>query len=104
VQVRAGAPAGAAGGPEALARDDLIADVHAPVGEVRVERDPAAAECNLDHVPVALEAVRRPGRDHAPWLGGAHGGGAEDPDVDPRVPAARVVAERGGDGSLGGPG
>jgi hypothetical protein len=44
VQVRSGAPAGAARCPEPLAGDDVFADAYPPTGEVGVERDPAAAE------------------------------------------------------------
>jgi hypothetical protein len=44
MQVRAGAPAGAARSSEPLAGDDLFADAHPPAGKVGVERDPAAAE------------------------------------------------------------
>jgi hypothetical protein len=98
VQVRARAPARAAGRAEALAGCDLLADVHAPAGEVRVERDVPAAERDLDQVPVALEAGSAADRDDPPRLRGRDGGRAQDADVDPRVRAA--VAERRGHGPL----
>jgi hypothetical protein len=103
VQVRAGAPAGAAGRADALARLDLLADADAPAGQVAVKGDVPAPERDLDHVAVALQAPGRPHRDHASRLRRAHSERAEDADVDPRVPAARVVSERSGDGSLGRP-
>jgi len=94
VQMGAGAPAGTARRAEALPYGDLLADADAPAGEVRVQRDPAVAERDLHEVPVALEAAALADCDHASRLGRPNSGRAEDPDVDPRVPPAAVVAER----------
>jgi hypothetical protein len=94
VQVRAGAPARAAGGADSLAGDDLVADLDAPAREVCVERDVPPAECDFDDVPVALEATPGSHRDHAARLRRADDRRAQDPDVDPWVPTAEVVAER----------
>jgi hypothetical protein len=60
---------------------------------VCIERDPAVAERDLDEVPVALEAAALADCDHASRFCRANGGRAEDPDVDPGVPPAAVVAE-----------
>src|SRR6185436_9088100 len=104
VQVRPGARARAAGRADPLTGPDLVADADAGPREVRVERHVAAAERDLDERPVALEPARRPDRDHAAGLRGAHGERAQDADVDPGVPAAAVVAERARDGPLRRPG
>jgi hypothetical protein len=93
VQVRAGARARATGIPEALAGEDLLACADAPVREVGVERDVSVAERDLDHVAVALEAGLRADGDHAPRLRGPDGERAQDPDVEPGMPPAAVVAE-----------
>src|SRR5689334_14233547 len=55
VQVRARAPARAAGGADPLPRRDLVADADAGARQVRVQRDVGAAERDLDHRSVALE-------------------------------------------------
>jgi hypothetical protein len=93
VQVRSGARARAPGASEALAGDNLFARADAPVREVGVERDISVAERDFDHVAVALEARLGADRDHAPRLRGPHGERVQDPDVQPRMPAAAVVAE-----------
>src|SRR4029078_12257691 len=94
VQLRAAPPARPPRGPQPLTGGDSLAGGDTPAGQVGVERDPAAAERDLHEVPVALLAARRADSHHSPRLCCAHGRGAEDPDVDPRMPAAAVVAER----------
>src|SRR5690242_16645213 len=100
MQVRPGAPARAARGAQALARGDLLPGAHAPAGQVGVERDPAVAERDLHQVSVALVPWGRTDGDDSSRLGCANDGGAKDPDVDPGMPAAAVVAERAGHRSL----
>jgi len=94
VEVRAGAPAGAARGADALPGRDLFSRPHAPAGEVAVERAVPAAELDEHDVAIALVAARCPDRDDAPGLRGADDERAQDPDVEAGVPAAAVVAER----------
>jgi len=93
VQVRAGAPASAAGGAEPLTCGHDLADAHPPAREVTVERHVPLAERDLDDVAVALEAARGTDSDHPSRLRGANRQGAEDPDVDPRMRTPGVRAE-----------
>jgi hypothetical protein len=72
VQVRSGAPARAAGGADPLAGLDLVANVNAPTGEVRVQRRVAPADGDLDDVAVALVPSTLPDGNHAAALGCPH--------------------------------
>jgi hypothetical protein len=104
MQVRSRAPARTPGGSDHLAGPDLVADANAPAGEVRVERGVAPPDGDLDNVAVSLEASLLADRDHPAGLRRPDRERAEDADVDPRVPAARVVAEGRGDRPLRRPG
>jgi hypothetical protein len=76
-----------------LAGEDLLAGADVPIREVGIERDITVAERDLDHVAVALEARLLAYGDHASRLRGPDGERAQDPDVEPWMPAAAVVAE-----------
>jgi hypothetical protein len=61
---------------------------------MRVQRRVAAAEGDLDDVPVALVSGPLANGDHAAGGGRSHLERPQNPDVDPGVPAPGVVAER----------
>jgi hypothetical protein len=87
-----------------LAGDDVLARVDGPVREVGVERDVAVAERDLDHVAVALEARLLADGDHPSRLRSPDGERAQDPDVEPWMSAAAIVAEGRGHGAGSRPG
>src|SRR5690349_12660340 len=95
MQVRAGAPAGAARLPEQLAGEHDVAGGHTHRREMRVDRPDAGAHADEHDVAVALEPGRVAGRLDDARPGRTDVRGPERADVEPCVELAhrRVVAE-----------
>src|SRR6266508_1558063 len=101
--MRPGAPAGAAGDAEALARLEALARGDERPRQVRVQRGEPVAETEQDDVTVPLVAGDVPRAKDSTRRRRADGRRAQDPDVETRVPAIAVPAEGRRDRPLGRP-
>ena len=96
MEMCASAPARAPRCPEALSRPQTLAAAYAISREMRIQLR-LAARADDDDVAVALVAPRAADQQHSAWNCGSHRQRTQDADVDSRMPARSVSAERARD-------